>query len=98
MLKNYIRIAFRNLYRNKGFSMINIGGLAVGMASSVLILLWVQNEMSFDRFHKKNDRLYEVFGNVRMDGAVQSQTPSPELLGPALKKDYPEVDESARIG
>jgi putative ABC transport system permease protein len=98
MLKNYIKIASRNLLRNKGFSMINIGGLAIGMASSVLILLWVQNEMSFDRFHKKNDRLYEVFGNVRMDGAIQSQTPSPELLGPALKKDYPEVDETARIG
>ena len=68
MLKSYIKIAFRNLLRNKGFSMINIGGLAIGMASSILILLWVQNEMSFDRFHKKNDRLYEVFGNVRMDG------------------------------
>ncbi len=98
MFKNYIKIALRNLLRNKGFSTINIGGLAIGMASSILILLWVQNEMSFDQFHKKNDRLYEVFGNVRMDGAIQSQTPSPELLGPALKKDYPEVDESARIG
>ena len=98
MFSNYFKVAFRNLLRNKSFSLINISGLAVGMASAVLILLWVENEMSFDRFHEKNDRLYEVYGNVRMDGVLQSQVPMPELLAPTLKRDYPEVDQTCRIG
>ena len=51
MLTNYFKIAFRNLWKNKGFSFINIAGLAVGMASAMLILLWIQNEMSHDKFY-----------------------------------------------
>jgi putative ABC transport system permease protein len=55
MIKNYIKIAFRNLFRNKGFSLINIGGLAIGMASAILILLWVQNVITFPMEHCKPD-------------------------------------------
>ncbi len=97
MLKNYIKIAFRNLFRNKSFSLINIGGLAIGMASAILILLWVQNEISFDRFHKKNNRLYEVWENNISDGALQTGLATPQLMGPALKNDYPEIESTARI-
>ena len=97
MLKNYIKIALRNLLRNKGFSVINISGLAIGMASAILILLWVQNEISYDRFHEKNSRLYEVWGNSIYDGALQTGLPTPQLMGPALKKDYPEIESAARI-
>ncbi len=97
MLKNYIKIAFRNLLRNKGFSVINISGLAIGMASAILILLWVQNEISYDRFHEKNNRLYEVWGNSIYDGALQTGLPTPQLMGPALKNDYPEIESAARI-
>lgn len=98
MFLNYFKVAIRNLRRNKVFSLINICGLAIGMACAVLILLWVENEMSFDRFHEKNDRLYEVYGNVQMDGTLQSQVPTPELLAPTLKKDYPEIDQTTRLG
>jgi len=98
MLKNYLKVAFRNLARNKGFSIINISGLAVGMASASLILLWVQHEISFDRFHKLNNRLYEVWTNGIRDGGLQSGIPTPQLMGPALKKDYPEIENAARIG
>jgi len=98
MLKNYLKVAFRNLTRNKGFSIINISGLAVGMASASLILLWVQHEISFDRFHKLNNRLYEVWTNGIRDGGLQSGIPTPQLMGPALKKDYPEIENAARIG
>ncbi len=97
MLKNYIKIAFRNLFRNKSFSLINIGGLAIGMASAILILLWVQNEISYDRFHEKNNRLYEVWGNSIYDGALQTGLATPQLMGPALKNDYPEIESAARI-
>jgi putative ABC transport system permease protein len=98
MFLNYFKVAIRNLRRNKVFSLINICGLAIGMACAVLILLWVENEMSFDRFHEKNDRLYEVYGNVQMDGTLQSQVPTPEQLAPTLKKDYPEIDQTTRLG
>jgi putative ABC transport system permease protein len=98
MLTNYLKIALRNLFRNKGFSFINISGLAVGMASAILILLWVQNELSYDRFHKKGDRLYEVWENAKRDGGLQSGLNTQELMAPALKKDYPEIEEAARFG
>ena len=98
MLKNYFKVAFRSLLRNKGFSVINILGLAIGMASAAIILLWVQNEVSYDRFHNKDKRLFEIWQNDLRDGALQSGTPTPQLLGPALKKDYPEIENTARIG
>jgi putative ABC transport system permease protein len=97
MFKNYLKIAFRNLLRNKGFSIINISGLVIGMASAILILLWVQNEVSYDRFHEKNNRLYEVWENNISDGALQSGTPTPQLMGPALKSDYPEIESATRV-
>ena len=98
MLKNYFKVAFRSLLHNKGFSIINILGLAIGMASAAVILLWVQNEISYDRFHEKDKRLFEVWQNDLRDGGLQSGTPTPQLLGPALKKDYPEIENSTRIG
>src|SRR5450631_2445798 len=98
MLKNYFKIALRNLLRNKGFSVINISGLAIGMASAIIILLWVQNEVSFDRFHANDKRLYEVWGNDIRDGGMQSGLSTQQLMGPALRKDYPEIENAARIG
>ncbi len=60
MLKNYLKIAIRNLLKNKGYSLINIFGLAIGMTCCVLILLFVQDELSYDAFHTKRDRLYRL--------------------------------------
>src|SRR5215470_4172329 len=97
MIKNYLRVAFRNLRRNKAFSIINIGGLAFGMASAILILLWVQNEVSHDRFHEKLDRLYEVWSNDKIDGSIRSLTNTPEIMAPTLKKDYPEIEDVTRV-
>jgi putative ABC transport system permease protein len=97
MLKNYFKVAFRNLLRNKGFSIINISGLAIGMASAMLILLWIQNEVSYDRFHTKGDRLYEVWSNDKIDGSIRSLTNTPEIMAPTLNKDYPEIEDVTRI-
>ncbi len=58
MFRNYLKIAFRNLWRTKGFSFINITGLAIGMASAILILLWIQNEMSYDRVPQERDPIF----------------------------------------
>ena len=73
MFKNYLKIAFRNIIRNKFYSSINIAGLAVGMACCIFIFLWVQNEMRFDRFHEKSDRLYRVISH--MDDQWSSSSP-----------------------
>lgn len=97
MLKNNFRIAFRNLLRNKAFSIINISGLAIGMASALLIFLWIQNEMSHDRFHKKIDRLYQVWSNDKINGSIRSLTYTPEIMAPSLKADYPEIEEVSRV-
>lgn len=70
MIKNFFKIAFRNLWRSKGFSAINIFGLAIGMASAILILLWIQNEMSHDRFHEKENRLYTMFNRDKFSGQM----------------------------
>jgi putative ABC transport system permease protein len=97
MIKNYIKIALRSLIRNKGFSIINISGLAIGMASAILIILWIHDELSYDRFHLNEDRLYEVWTNDVVDGAIQSGLNTPQLMGPAIKQDYPEVENAARV-
>jgi len=97
MLKNYLRIAFRNQWRYKGYSTINIAGLAVGMAVCMMIFLWVQHELSFDRFHAKADRIYRVVENQEYEGGQifpVAVTPAP--LAPALVTEMPEVMNAAR--
>jgi ABC-type antimicrobial peptide transport system permease subunit len=97
MLKNYFKTAWRNLLHNKAFSVINISGLAIGMASAILIFLWIQNEMSYDRFHENIDNLYEVWSNDVYNGSINSGVNTPEIMAPALKTDVPEIDKVSRI-
>ena len=68
MLKNIFLVTIRNLWRNKTFSSINIIGLAIGMASALLIGLWVQHELSFDRWHTKADRIYQLYSRQDYNG------------------------------
>jgi putative ABC transport system permease protein len=96
MFKNYLKIAFRNLWRTKGFSLINITGLAIGMGSAILILLWIQNEMSFDRFHRNEPYLYAAWNRDVFDGKLQCWDFTPKILAPTLKKNYPEIAEVSR--
>ena len=96
MLKNYLKIAWRNLWKNKSFSFINISGLAIGMASAVLILLWIENESSYDRFHKNGPDLYEAWNRATFNGTDNYWNNTPKVLGPTLKNDYPEVEQVAR--
>jgi putative ABC transport system permease protein len=77
MLKNYFVVTLRNLLRNGFYSVINISGLAIGITCSILILLWVADETSFDKFHPKADRLYQVWVNAYFDGKINSWTSVP---------------------
>jgi putative ABC transport system permease protein len=97
MLTNFFKVAFRNLWRSRGFSAINIVGLAIGMASAIIILLWIQNEVSYDQFHEKKDRIYEVWNQVKNGGVVNSWNNTPKVLARAMERDLPEVANAARV-
>lgn len=97
MIKNYIKIAWRNITKSKGYAVINIGGLGIGMAASVLILIWVQFELSVDRFHENSDRIYAVWRNATMQGEIFSWDYTPAPYAPTLIEQYPEVEAVARI-
>lgn len=96
MFKNHLKVALRNLVKNKVYSGINIGGLAVGMAGSMLILMWLQNEISFDQFHKNADHIYEVYGQTNVDGEAFSISQTSQPLGPALQESFSEVENFTR--
>jgi putative ABC transport system permease protein len=96
MFKNYLKITWRNLLKNKGFTSINIAGLAVGMASAALILLWVQNEVSYDQFHQNKDRLYRMYNRSVFDGKLWCWGTTPKPMMKTLKQDYPQVEQATR--
>ena len=91
MLKNYLKTAFRNLWKNKAFSFINIMGLALGLACSLLIMLWVSDEYKVDAFHKNGSRLYSVFERQFRDGEVNAFHGGPGIMADEMKKVLPEV-------
>src|SRR6478736_3848229 len=97
MFSNYLKIAYRNLLRNKGFSFINILGLAIGMASAMLIFLWIQHEVSYDQFHEKKDRIYEAWNREVFSGKLQCWSTTPKVLGPAMQQEFPEVELASRV-
>jgi len=97
MFKNYLKMAWRNLMRHKVFSLINISGLALGMTCSILILLWVKDELSYDRFHADIDNLYRVMGIQHYSGADDLTTAAnPGPLAEALEAELPEVKHAVR--
>lgn len=98
MLKNYLTIAFRSLWRNKVHSTINIFGLSLGIACCVLIILFVKDEWTFDAFHTKANRIYRVW--AKEDWGVNQvffYTTTPFPMGPALKDNFPEIESQVRI-
>lgn len=97
MLKNYLKIAWRNLLKNKTFSIINISGLAIGLSCFLLIALYVLDEVSFDRFHEKADRIYRIHSDIRMGGSDLKLAVASDPMGATLKKDYPQVEEYVRL-
>jgi ABC-type antimicrobial peptide transport system permease subunit len=96
MIKDYFKVAFRQLKKNKGFSFLNILGLSIGMACAMLILLWVSDEFGYNRFHKNYSRLYQVMENQTYDGKTFTFGALPGKFGPAVKEDLPEIEYSAR--
>ena len=97
MFRNYLKVAFRNILRHKGFSFINVLGLALGMAVSMLLLLWAQDELQFDKFHDNLDNIYQIsMINEDTSPATAGRT-TPNKLVPVILENFPEVKNAARI-
>ena len=97
MIKNYFKTAWRNLLKNRFYSIINISGLSAGLAVGILILLWVQDEFSFDSFHKNEKNIYKVENMVGTGDSRQLWTNTASPIGVLAKKEIPGVEDVVRI-
>jgi putative ABC transport system permease protein len=97
MIMNYLKIFIRNIQNHKAYSFINLSGLTIAMAASFMIFLFVSHEFSYDRFHRYSDRLYRVRNDRIYKDIHDESAGCPPALGPALKKEFPEILESARV-
>src|ERR1044071_172061 len=88
MFRNYFKIAFRNLIKNKGYTFINIAGLATGMAVALLIGLWIWDELTFNRYHKNYDRIAQVWQNNIYNGVKQSQMANPYVMAEEIRNNF----------
>lgn len=89
MIKNYFKIAWRNLLKSKVFSLINIGGLAVGMGVAILIALWVHDELTFDQYHPHYDRIAQVMQHQTWNGEIGTQMANPAQMAEEIRNLYP---------
>src|SRR5260221_682709 len=97
MLRNYLKVAFRYLVNHKGYAFINVLGLSIGVACCILIMLFVKNEWSFDRFHSKSDRIYRAWLEEHYEGQIFTNTVTPLPLVPVLQANLPQVQEACRV-
>ena len=97
MIRNYLTVALRNLLRQPVYSLINIVGLAIGMAACMLIVLYIQDELSYDRYHPNADRIYRIVDDIESGGQTIQTAGSPLSWAPALKRDYPDVEQFVRM-
>jgi putative ABC transport system permease protein len=97
MIKNYLKTAFRSLLKNKGFTAINVLGLTLGIATCLLIVFYVLDELSYDRFNEKADRIYRVNNDIKFGGSENSYAIAPGPAAMTLKADFPEIEQAARI-
>jgi putative ABC transport system permease protein len=97
MIKNYLKVALRNIRRHKGFSFINIAGLAIGLACCLLITIWVLDELSYDKFHENATNLYRVEEDQHYSGRIFYVYVTPYPLGPALKAEIPDIIDATRV-
>ena len=97
LFKNYIITALRNIGKHKTFSFINVTGLAMGLSVCMLMLLWVHDELSFDRFHEHTDDMYRLISEIHTADHISHNARTPNPLGPTLKKEFPEIVNFARF-
>src|SRR4051812_27787459 len=97
MFKNYIKTAFRSLKKNKGFTIINVLGLALGLCACMLIVFYVIDELGYDTYNTKADRIYRLNNDIKFGGNTNSFAVSPAPLAQTLLNDFPEVEKAVRF-
>src|SRR4028119_1850705 len=97
MIKNYLKVAFRNLIRHKGFSFINIAGLTLGLTACLLIGLFVHDEKQFDKFIPESDRIFRVYSVHTGEEGLTNNAGTPPMFATTLQQEYPEVEKTLRI-
>ena len=97
MLKNYFKVALRNLYRHKGYAFVNVAGLAIGMTACLLILLYVRDELRYDRFHEHADRIYRVALDAALGGQTFNSATSSAPMAATLRDEFPDVENAGRL-
>src|SRR5947207_14100122 len=98
MIKNYLKVAWRNLMKSKIFSFINIIGLSVGLTCCMLVTVYLYNELSYDKYHKNINRLYQLGTTFIKEGEEQKRTPNtPAPMAAAMKQEFPDISETARL-
>lgn len=98
MIRNYLLVALRNIFRNKLFSTVNVLGLVFGICSALLIFLWVKDELSYDAFHANGDRIYRIMENQKYsDGRLYTFAATPAPMAPFIKDKFPEIEKASRM-
>jgi len=97
MIKSYIKIALRHLRKQKVYAAVKVGGFALGIAACLLIALYIQNELSYDKFYPDTNRIYRVLGTITIDGKINKGLDFPAPFGKAIKADFPEIEKSGRL-
>ena len=97
MFKTNFKIAWRNLVKDRLFSLLNLTGLGTGLAAVLFIFLWVSDERDMDRFHANDSRLYQVLGSIRLADGIFTQNSTPGPLAKSLVKDMPEVELATTV-
>jgi putative ABC transport system permease protein len=94
---NYVQVAMRRARRQRAYTFINIFGLALGVAAGLLVLAFVRDELGYDRFHAKADRIYRLAQNIHVENRIDSALPTPPILAAALAEEFPEIEATARV-
>ena len=97
MIKNYLKITLRNLYKEKMYAVINISGLSLGLACCIILGLYLHMELTYDRHHLKHERIYRIAQEINTDGRTDSFPWTSSALGPLLAKNYSEVEACVRF-
>jgi len=97
MIRNYLKLTIRNFQNQKGYSFLNVSGLAIGMACCILIFLFIKDELSYDRYHENSDRIYRLANNVDIGGKMSHFAIVPYAVAPAFRNEIPEIESFVRI-
>jgi putative ABC transport system permease protein len=97
MFKNYLKLAWRNLMKDRQFTVLNLVGLTVGLTCSLLIGLWVVDELNMEKYNDKDVQLYQVMSNIKLDNGIKTGHYTPGVLAPALKSEIPEIEDAVMV-